>query len=198
MTFYDAPFPLASNKVKKKEDMENNLLRRWKVEIFDIQFTNKSGDVVNPFVQFIIGGDYRIEYKKTSSGGVVKEEKGNMGLVFKSNVIKNMGHNESETFTTHIVTEFRTTYYEIIRNRLHFEIWTWNNWGLNKFLAIKSIRLLDVVTGSINRELYFSRSSGKKEEAICQLSFKVKFEEIWDFNINMLDWQADDIKKQGK
>lgn len=31
---------------------------------------------------------------------------------------------------------------------------------------------------------------------MANLSFKVKFEEIWDFNITMLDWQVDDLKKQ--
>ena len=35
-----------------------------------------------------------------------------------------------------------------------------------------------------------------KEDSVAQLSFKIKFEEIWDFNIIMLDWQVDDIKNR--
>ena len=98
---------------------------------------------------------------KTTGGDVVKSEVGKMGLVFKSNVLKNVNDKDQGTFNSHIVTEFRATYYEIMRHRLHFEIWTWNTWGLNKFLAIKSLSLHDIVTGSVNRELYFTRQVGK-------------------------------------
>ena len=195
VTFYDAPAPLLKDKVTEKENADLNLIRRWKVQIYNVEVQNISGDTINPFIQFIIGGDYRIEYKKTTSGGIAKEEKGDMGMVFKSNVIKNLNSNDSGLFTTHISTEFRATYYEIMRNRLHFEIWTWNNWGLNRFLAIKSIPLLDVVTGSINREIYLVKQKDKKQEGIANLTFKVKFEEIWDFSVTMQDWQVDDLKK---
>lgn len=126
---------------------------------------------MNPFVQFIIGGDYRIEFKRTTDGKTVRSDVGDLGLVFKSNVIKNVNDNESEEFVTHIDTEARSTYYEIMRNRLHFEVWTWNNWELNKFLAIKSIPLLDIVSGSINRDLHFVKVNRKKEKSVCNLSF---------------------------
>jgi len=122
-----------------------------------------------------------------------------MGLEYKSNVIKDLNDKESGLFTTSIVTEFRATYYEIMRNRVHFEIWTWNNWGLNKFLAIKSLPILDIVNGSINRELFLNKSNGKRTEGVANLTFKIKFEEIWDFSIIMLDWQTDDLKRhEGK
>lgn len=63
ITFYDPPAQLMKDKLKNKENLENNLLRRWKVEIFNIEITNLTKNTINPFVQFIIGGDYRIEYK---------------------------------------------------------------------------------------------------------------------------------------
>jgi hypothetical protein len=63
ITFYDPPIALPNDQVKRKENEEFNLLRRWRVEIFNIELTNLSGDTINPFIQFIIGGDYRIEYK---------------------------------------------------------------------------------------------------------------------------------------
>lgn len=107
----------------------------------------------------------------------------------------NLNDKESGAYTTHIITEFRATYYEIMRNRLHFEIWTWNTWGLNRFLGIKSLSLLDVVNGSINREVFLSKPVGKRMDGVANLSLKVKFEEIWDFSITMLDWHADDLKR---
>ena len=88
VTFYDPPGPLLSDKVTEKDQEELNLIRRWRVEIYNVEVQNLSGDTINPFIQFIIGGDYRIEYKKTTTGGIVKEEKGEMGSVFKSSVIK--------------------------------------------------------------------------------------------------------------
>ena len=109
-----------------------------------------------------------LSLNKTTDGKTVRSDVGNLGLVFKSNVIKNINDNESDEFATHIDTEVRSTYYEIMRNRLHFEIWTWNNWELNKFLAIKSLPLLDIVSGSINRHLHFRKvDDRRKEKSIC-------------------------------
>ena len=98
---------------------------------------------------------------KTTNNTISKTEEGEMGMVFKSNVIKDINERETKEFTTHITTEFRATYFEIMRNRLHFEIWTCNNWELNRFLAIKSLLLENVVTGSFNRELHLTNVSGK-------------------------------------
>lgn len=63
VTFYDPPSLPIVDKVKKSENDINNLIRRWRVQIYDIDFTNTSGDTVSPFIQFIIGGDYRIVFK---------------------------------------------------------------------------------------------------------------------------------------
>lgn len=117
-------------------------------------------------------------------------------MVFKSNVIKNINDKETEKFATSIVTEFRATYYEIMRNRIHYEMWTWNNWILNRFIGLQSLTLLDVVGGSVNRDLYFTRQGDKDALGVGNLTFKIKFQEIWDFNIEMLDWQVDDLKNQ--
>lgn len=122
-----------------------------------------SGKSVSPFVQFIIGGDYRIEFKKTTDGSTVRDEVGDMGAVFKTNVISNLNERESQDFTTHIYTEYRCTYYEVMRNRLHFEIWTWNKWLLNRFMAIKSIPLIEVCNGSINKDISFTHFDGRNE-----------------------------------
>ena len=34
ITFYDPPAQLMKDKLRSKENLENNLLRRWRVEIF--------------------------------------------------------------------------------------------------------------------------------------------------------------------
>ena len=40
ITFYDPPCSLPNDQVRKKENEIFNLLRRWRVEIFNVEFTN--------------------------------------------------------------------------------------------------------------------------------------------------------------
>ena len=37
---------------------QNELVRRWKVEIFQIEIVNLTSEIIDPFLQIIIGGDY--------------------------------------------------------------------------------------------------------------------------------------------
>lgn len=43
-------------------------MRRWRVIIEDIEITNQTPNIINPFIKFIVGGDYRIYIKKLKSG----------------------------------------------------------------------------------------------------------------------------------
>ena len=63
VSFYAEPLPLINPNMEEDDDKINNLVRRWKVEIYNIEITNISGNTISPFMQFIVGGDYRIEYK---------------------------------------------------------------------------------------------------------------------------------------
>lgn len=36
------------------------LIRRWKFRIEDIEITNHTSRLMNPFIRFIIGGDYYV------------------------------------------------------------------------------------------------------------------------------------------
>jgi len=40
VTFYDPPGPLLSEQVTKEENSEMNLIRRWRVEIYNIEVQN--------------------------------------------------------------------------------------------------------------------------------------------------------------
>lgn len=61
-------------------------------------------------------------------------------------------------------------------------------------MAIKSIPLIEVCNGSINKDISFTHFDGRNEIPVWNLSFKIKFQEIWDFKVSLLDWQIDDIK----
>lgn len=133
ITFYDMPSSLPGKKVKKEEKKENEYLRRWKVVIDKIDITSIQSETFNPFIQFIIGGDYRIEYTKTTTGKLLKSEVGNIGSVFKSNVIFDLMQGGTKKFTKDIYTEIEASYYQIMQNKLHIEIWNYGSYKLNTF-----------------------------------------------------------------
>ena len=75
----------------KEEKIYNELLRRWWVSISQIEIENLDQEYHSPFMQIIIGGDYRIEFGK---GAGTKTQfakfEGDLGLMFKTEVIKNL------------------------------------------------------------------------------------------------------------
>jgi hypothetical protein len=41
-----------------EEKKLNELVRRWKLEVFQIEIVNLTNEIIDPFMQIIIGGDY--------------------------------------------------------------------------------------------------------------------------------------------
>lgn len=58
--FIDPPLDKPEEKFFPNEKRENELLRRWKVKLFQVECNNQSTEVLDPFVQFIIGGDFYV------------------------------------------------------------------------------------------------------------------------------------------
>ena len=56
--------PLPSKRFDPEDKKENELLRQFRVIISNIEITNQSKEVFDPFIRFIIGGSYIIELKK--------------------------------------------------------------------------------------------------------------------------------------
>lgn len=66
-TFYDPPQPVPSEKYDPEVKKLNELVRRWKVHLYQIELTNSLATPIDPFLQIVIGGDFFIEIKKGSS-----------------------------------------------------------------------------------------------------------------------------------
>ena len=49
---------LKKYEAEEKKDME--LVRRWRVVIEDIEITNQSPKLINPFIRFTLGGNYYV------------------------------------------------------------------------------------------------------------------------------------------
>ena len=50
------------------------MIRRWKVEIFQVEIVNLTNEIMDPFMQIIIGGDYFVT-KVDLSFGIGRVEK---------------------------------------------------------------------------------------------------------------------------
>jgi hypothetical protein len=58
---------LPNKKFDPEVKKENELLRQFQVKISNIEITNETKEVIDPFIRFIIGGTYFIEIKKRGS-----------------------------------------------------------------------------------------------------------------------------------
>ena len=48
------------HKYTRAEKNQMEIMRRWKAVIEDIEIKNETGELIQPFVQFIIGGDHYV------------------------------------------------------------------------------------------------------------------------------------------
>lgn len=54
------PAPKTEEKYTKEDKTDHELVRGWRVVIQDINIINQTTNIINPFVKFIIGGDYHV------------------------------------------------------------------------------------------------------------------------------------------
>ena len=54
------PEPKTEDKFTKEDKTEHELVRQWRVVIQDIECVNQTANIINPFVKFIIGGNYYV------------------------------------------------------------------------------------------------------------------------------------------
>ena len=46
---------------------QNEMVRRWKVEMFQVEIVNLTSEIMDPFMQIIIGGDYFVSKLRLSN-----------------------------------------------------------------------------------------------------------------------------------
>eukprot|EP00347_Sterkiella_histriomuscorum_P007723 403347806 len=197
ISFYDQPTGLPDNKYTEEEKRNLELLRRWKVHIFQIEIQNTSGAIIDPFIQFIIGGTFYIEIKK-ANGKEQNNSLGEYGIIYQTDVLKFLEPNDSKFFTVEIDTELRASYFQLMQERLHIELWDKETGWLNKFLGYVSIPFIEIATGQFKQSIIIKESvaEGKSYKNIATINFNIFFEEIWDFYLTFLDWKATSLEKE--
>jgi hypothetical protein len=58
----DPPLHKPDEKYEMEVKKTNERVRRWKVEIFQIEIVNMTTEIIDPFLQIIIGGDYFVRH----------------------------------------------------------------------------------------------------------------------------------------
>ena len=72
------------------------------------------------------------------------------------------------------------------------EIWKYNSWKFNDFLAHTRVKLSDIAKGEITRNFNFLHPV--TEKTVFKLAFNITFQECWDFNLKFGDFKGMDIQ----
>lgn len=85
-------------------------------------------------------------------GGAVQYiEYGERGITYQTEVLRLVEPNDNgKYFATEIVTEFRASYFELMQQRLHIELWSCGGtlgFSLNEFVGYASIPLALIADG---------------------------------------------------
>ena len=182
-------------KVEDKINMEK--IRRWDVKIFSIYITPLR-EMLDPFIQFTIGGDYSVQVFKNKKGDTFKVPGGSRGFSDKTEVLKNVDALAREPFEAVIQTEVRMSYSMINNQKMMVELWDYNSIWMNTILGYSTINLIDIVNGNMSQTVDIKKKMKKKKRAQIQatIEFKCVFQEIWDYKISILNWKLENVLSQ--
>lgn len=119
-----------------------------------------------------------------------------MGIVHTTEVIKFVEGNDYRLFDTTIETIYYASYFQLETERLHLEIWDMENFFLNQFMSYNSIPLIDIVDGPMQQTVKMYPYTDKFEpgKLNATINMKVNLAEIWDFNLEFMDWKTTTIQ----
>lgn len=84
-----------------------------------------------------------------------------------------------------------------MRERLHIEVWSANGLGLNHFIGVASIPLVDIVSGPFRQSVsIYPFGDDVAHRVLAIVNFNLVFEEVWDFNLTFMDWKTGSLEKE--
>ena len=194
--------PLINGPIKRrprlsKEKMkEMTLVRRWDVRISNISIENLYNEMYDPFLEFVIGGDFRIVPKAAKGGGIENVYMGKLGYSIKTDVLRSLEQREVRNFAKRIRCEFQASYFDMREQNLRIDVWDWEKWDLNNYLGRFEIPLEELAGGDVNQQIVINRLEGKKKKNLCRINFVCAFQEIWDWYIQFSDLNVTDIRTE--
>jgi len=186
------PQAMPRKKVGLERKKNSEQLRRWWVKISSIFITSHQ-ESFNPFLQVILGGNLQKALVKITKTDRFMKTTGDIGMVFKTDVLDKMTKGESRMFQCELEAELRMSYAQIEQEMMHVELWDFSGCAVNTLKGYVSKPLLEVVRGDVDMMFEIKTKIEKVEVIFATIYMKCIFQEIWDFYITFRDWRASDI-----
>ena len=100
----------------------------------------------------------KYEIKKASNGKILNNTHGELGTVYQTDVLKFLEPNDTKFFEVEIDTEVRASYFQLMQERLHIELWDKEGIWLNKFVGYSSLPFIELATGSFKQVINIQES----------------------------------------
>ena len=111
------------------------MIRRFSLKIRDIKFHNLQKEILNVFLQFIIGKDLIKKGSITALGRQTTYIQTSEGARFKTELLKAVEHGEIRNINVSYDSEYRGTYEMLAEENLTVQVWDYSKWRLNKYLG---------------------------------------------------------------
>lgn len=188
---YDMRANKKEMKMRAEDKLEMEKMRRWVVKIYNIYITPLK-EMIDPFIQFTLGGNYMVEVYQSKKGETYKIPKGKRGFADKTEILGDVDKLERRPFDKVIDIEMRMSYSMVSNQKLMIELWDYNSIWMNTIKCYSTLNLIEIVDGNCNLSLELTtKENGKKNPVpYAIIDFKCIFQEIWDFKLSFLNWKA--------
>jgi hypothetical protein len=154
--------PKRRPRLSRAQLLQMQQLRRWDVRITMITIESLTSSTYDAFIEFVIGGDERVVLKQ-AKGGEKMVKVGTLGHAVKTEVNPNVEYRKIRDFTTSVRHEYFGSYFNILEQNLRIDIWDWEKWGINSYMARVEVPLLELAGGNVNQEHVLRQVTGKKK-----------------------------------
>jgi hypothetical protein len=160
---YDMSESKKMRKMKVEDKVQMELMRRFRVKIFDI-YINSLKERSDPFLQFTIGGNFSLKVVQDKKGRIFKKPMGKRGFSSKTEVLDNVEPNDKRPFETQIETEMRMSFSMLNSQKLMVELWDHEMFFTNKIIGYSTVNLIEIANGNVNLsvKIYQTNSKGKR------------------------------------
>jgi hypothetical protein len=153
-------------KMKLEDKYEMEKIRRWHVKLYNIYVTPLI-EMLDPFLQITIGGDFSVQVYSTKKGVNYKVPQGQRGYADKTEVQQNVDKLQRRPFDKIIDIEMRMSYSMINNQMLMVELWDYNTIWMNAIKGYTTMSLLDIVNGNCHITLEITKKEqGRKNPSI--------------------------------
>lgn len=147
-------------KMKKEDKVDMEIIRRWKVKIFNIYITTLK-EKMDPFLQFTVGGNFNLLVYSDKKGKALRKPVGKRGFSDKTEILDNIDALEKRGFDKVIETEMRMSYSMVNSQKLMVELWDHDSFWTNKIKGYCTENLIEIVNGNINLSMTILQKNSK-------------------------------------